>query len=93
MTKAQECGIVGVSLIAAWAAVLFGVLPVNDTVMGIMPFAPFLLLCCFGSYSLFSIGYSLFTFGDADEAADELRLEVLEAKKDLAAKGITVADE
>jgi len=45
------------------------------------------------SYSLFSIGYSLFTFGDADEAADELRKEVVEAKKDLAKKGIIVADE
>eukprot|EP00037_Helgoeca_nana_P033096 m.416633 g.416633 ORF g.416633 m.416633 type:complete len:94 (-) comp30048_c0_seq1:263-544(-) len=93
MTKAGTWGVVALVLSVAWGLVLSGQVATNDTVMGIMPFAPFNLLCCFGSYSLFSIGYSLFTFGDADDAADEVKREVIEAKRDLASKGIIVASE
>mmetsp|Transcript_138621 Transcript_138621/g.196309 ORF Transcript_138621/g.196309 Transcript_138621/m.196309 type:complete len:94 (+) Transcript_138621:134-415(+) len=90
MTKAARFGLVGFALVAMWAAVLTGAIPTSDTVVSIMPYAPFNLLCCFGSYSLLSIGYSLFTFGDADEAADELKKQVEEARRDLARHGIEV---
>jgi hypothetical protein len=48
MTKAGTWGVVALVLSVAWGLVLSGQVATNDTVMGIMPFAPFNLLCCFG---------------------------------------------
>jgi len=48
MTKAGQCAAVGAVLVAVWAAVITGTVGTNETVVGLMPFAPFYLLCCFG---------------------------------------------
>jgi hypothetical protein len=48
MTKAGQCAAVGAVLMAVWAAVITGTVATNETVVGLMPFAPFYLLCCFG---------------------------------------------
>mmetsp|Transcript_21000 Transcript_21000/g.54688 ORF Transcript_21000/g.54688 Transcript_21000/m.54688 type:complete len:100 (+) Transcript_21000:88-387(+) len=93
MTKAGQWAAVGAILAAVWAAMYTGKVETNETVVSILPFVPFIFLCCFGSYSLFIIGLSLFTFGDADEAAAELVEEIKEAKADLLKHNITVPSE
>lgn len=77
-----------VIFLAVWAAALLGYIPVEGPLETLMPYLPVWVLCCFGSYSLFTIGWKLVTFGDADAASDELKLEVIEAKKALSAKGM-----
>ncbi|KAJ8517980.1 hypothetical protein ONZ45_g4908 [Pleurotus djamor] len=56
----------------------------------VLPVLPWWLLVSFGSYSLWSIGWGLFTFRDCPEAYAELMNEISEAKNDLRAKGVTV---
>ncbi|KIJ97033.1 hypothetical protein K443DRAFT_681817 [Laccaria amethystina LaAM-08-1] len=56
----------------------------------ILPVIPWWLLVSFGSYSLWSLGWGLFTFRDCPEAYTELLREIGEAKNDLRARGVTV---
>ncbi|KAH8273097.1 hypothetical protein KR018_000650 [Drosophila ironensis] len=48
---------------------------------------PVLLLVLFGLFSVWTVLYRTFTFNDCPEAAKELQEEILEARKDLTAKG------
>ncbi|KAF7433683.1 hypothetical protein PC9H_005646 [Pleurotus ostreatus] len=56
----------------------------------VLPVLPWWLLVSFGSYSLWSIGWGLFTFRDCPEAYAELMDEISQAKNELRAKGVTV---
>ncbi|XP_034137570.1 dolichol-phosphate mannosyltransferase subunit 3 [Drosophila guanche] len=53
---------------------------------------PLLLLVLFGVYSVWTVLYRTFTFNDCPEAAKELQSEILEARKDLIAKGFRFRD-
>ena len=54
----------------------------------IFPILPYWCLITFGSYSLCSIGWSLFTFGECEEAYRELAKEIEQAKTELSRHGI-----
>ncbi|KXN84980.1 Dolichol-phosphate mannosyltransferase subunit 3 [Leucoagaricus sp. SymC.cos] len=73
---------------------LFKILPfplVDATVLDqLLLVIPWWLLVSFGSYSLWSLGWGLYTFRDCPEAYTELLGEISEAKNDLRAKGVTV---
>ncbi|KAI9348613.1 dolichol-phosphate mannosyltransferase subunit 3-domain-containing protein [Obelidium mucronatum] len=56
----------------------------------IAPVLPLWLLVAFGSYSLFSIGYALVTFGDCPDAYLSLLKEITEAKTDLKRRGVQI---
>ncbi|KAF9446502.1 dolichol-phosphate mannosyltransferase subunit 3 [Macrolepiota fuliginosa MF-IS2] len=66
--------------------------PLVDTeiVEQLLPVLPWWLLVSFGSYSLWSLGWGLFTFRDCPEAYTELLGEISQAKNYLRAKGVTV---
>ncbi|KAH8358710.1 hypothetical protein KR093_001879 [Drosophila rubida] len=53
---------------------------------------PLLLIVLFGIYSVVTVLYRTFTFNDCPEAAKELQAEILEARKDLIAKGFKFRD-
>ncbi|KAK1224182.1 hypothetical protein PQX77_012922 [Marasmius sp. AFHP31] len=56
----------------------------------ILPVIPWWLLVSFGSYSLWSLGWGLFTFRDCPEAYNELLAEISQAKNELRVKGVSV---
>ncbi|KAI6150856.1 dolichol-phosphate mannosyltransferase subunit 3 [Pisolithus tinctorius] len=56
----------------------------------ILPLVPWWILVSFGSYSLWSLGWGLFTFRDCPEAYRELLKEINDAKNDLSARGVSV---
>lgn len=56
----------------------------------IVPVLPWWLLVAFGSYSLWSLGWGLFTFRDCPEAYTELLSEINDAKNALRSQGVTV---
>nr|XP_016936624.1 dolichol-phosphate mannosyltransferase subunit 3-like [Drosophila suzukii] len=53
---------------------------------------PLLFLVIFGIYSVWTVLYRTLTFNDCPEAAKELQEEILEARKDLIAKGFRFRD-
>ncbi|KAG1738005.1 dolichol-phosphate mannosyltransferase subunit 3, partial [Suillus lakei] len=93
-------------LISIYLLVLFEVLSIPLMAAGvaqeILPVIPWWLLVSFGSYSLWSLGWGVFTFRDCPEAYHELlqdlcangRLsdmhEINEAKNDLRSRAVTV---
>ncbi|XP_006453869.1 hypothetical protein AGABI2DRAFT_189216 [Agaricus bisporus var. bisporus H97] len=56
----------------------------------LLPVLPWWLLVSFGSYSLWSLGWGLYTFRDCPDAYTELLGEISKAKNDLRSKGVTV---
>ncbi|XP_070498203.1 dolichol-phosphate mannosyltransferase subunit 3 [Chironomus tepperi] len=49
---------------------------------------PIILVALLGIYAVTTVLYRTLTFNDCKEAADELQKEIVEAKKDLAKKGM-----
>jgi dolichyl-phosphate mannosyltransferase polypeptide 3 len=54
---------------------------------------PFWALITFGAYLLFKLGWGVFTFNDVPDAYAELQGQILEARKDLKAKGVDVGED
>ncbi|EIW75564.1 dolichol-phosphate mannosyltransferase subunit 3 [Coniophora puteana RWD-64-598 SS2] len=77
-----------------YIAALFSYLPIplvdSETLQEILPAVPWWALVSFGAYSLWSMGWGLWTFRDCPEAYTELIQQISEAKNDLRAKGVTV---
>ncbi|KAF7367489.1 Dolichol-phosphate mannosyltransferase subunit 3 [Mycena sanguinolenta] len=77
-----------------WALVFFQVFSIpgldEAAVMQIWPVIPWWLLVTFGSYSLWSLGWGLFTFRDCPEAYHELMHEISQAKEDLRTRGLVL---
>ncbi|KAJ8580044.1 dolichol-phosphate mannosyltransferase subunit 3 [Rhizopogon salebrosus TDB-379] len=73
---------------------LYQVLPIPLIDVGIvqevLPVIPWWLLVSFGSYSLWTLGWGVFTFRDCPEAYHELLQEINEAKNDLRGRAVTV---
>ncbi|TDL20909.1 dolichol-phosphate mannosyltransferase subunit 3 [Rickenella mellea] len=94
MTRAARfltwSGIIGVLFVLATLSIVPVPLVSEETKEKILPVLPWWLLVSFGSYCLWSLGWGLITFRDADEAYTELLSEITQAKDDLRSKGITV---
>ena len=72
-----------------WISLLTDILPINISKSVkdvVLPF-PFYMIIVFGCYSLIVIGYRVLTFNDCEDAAESLRKEIQEARKDLSRKG------
>ena len=90
MTKLLQW-LFGVSaLVAVWALLAFDLLDLSlpQTYREVAWPMPLYLLVSFGCYSLAIVGYRVATFNDCEEAAEELRLQIKEAKEDLRRKGL-----
>jgi len=74
----------------AWFSILPVPLIAEETKDQIIPLLPWWVLVSFGSYSLASLGWGLWSFRDCPDAYEELLQEIQEAKNDLRAKGVTV---
>ncbi|XP_067832171.1 dolichol-phosphate mannosyltransferase subunit 3 [Heptranchias perlo] len=89
MTKLAEW-LLGLSLLGAtWVGLAFDPFGLRLPELGrelLWPL-PAYLLVAFGCYSLATVGYRLATFNDCEAAAEELRSQIQEARKDLASKG------
>ncbi|KAL1733476.1 dolichol-phosphate mannosyltransferase subunit 3 [Schizophyllum commune] len=94
MTRAQRAGFILALGAAGYFLALAQILPVplvpTDIAEQILPLIPWWLLVTFGSYSLWSLGWGLWTFRDCPEAHEELMLEIAQAKTELRAKGVSV---
>jgi len=80
--------------LALYLLAIFSVIPIPlidaDVSAQILPLIPWWLLVAFGSYSLWSLGWGVFTFRDCPEAYHELLKEINDAKNDLRGRGVTV---
>ena len=84
----QWLGCVGMFL-AVWTAFVTKWISVDitDDWMELVYYLPIYLLMTFACYSLAAVGYRVATFNDCGEAAEELKHEIEEARKDLKQKG------
>jgi len=94
MTRATSFAVYTLVFTTAYLLVWFSVLPIPflhaSTADKIIPVIPWWGLVSFGSYSLGSLGWGLWTFRDCPEAYNELLYQISEAKNDLRAKGVTL---
>ncbi|KAJ7051173.1 dolichol-phosphate mannosyltransferase subunit 3 [Mycena amicta] len=94
MTRATRVAFLSTLFTTVWALVFFQFLSVPGVdkiiVEDIWPLIPWWLLVSFGSYSLGSLGWGLFTFRDCPEAYEELLKEISQAKDDLSSKGLSL---
>ncbi|TFK56833.1 dolichol-phosphate mannosyltransferase subunit 3 [Heliocybe sulcata] len=94
MTRATRLLVTSTILTTLYLLAFFSVLPVpfiEDSVTEqILPVLPWWLLVSFGSYSLWSLGWGLWTFRDCPDAYEELLKEITMAKDDLRTKGVPV---
>jgi len=94
MARAHRFAALASVLSLVYILAAFSVLSVplvsKDVADQLIPVVPWWLLVSFGSYSLGTLGWGLFTFRDCPEAYNELLAEISEAKDDLRGKGVTV---
>ncbi|KAH7882525.1 dolichol-phosphate mannosyltransferase subunit 3 [Phlebopus sp. FC_14] len=94
MTRAQRVAVYSATFLIIYLLALFAVLPLplvsTEVSAQILPLIPWWLLVSFGSYSLWCLGWGLFTFRDCPEAYHELMKEIGDAKNDLRSKGVTI---
>lgn len=82
MTKATETGVGVLALGAIYFSLYSGVIPASDKFRTeILPYIPWWGLVAFGSYSLGTLGWGVFTFNDKEEKYEELLCQIDEAKK------------
>ncbi|KAJ3035371.1 hypothetical protein HK097_004225 [Rhizophlyctis rosea] len=95
MTKATQALTTFALFFALWTPLFFHssilpFLPISESLDRVIAAIPLWLIVSFGSYSLASIGYALFTFRDCPEAHQSLLAEINAAKTDLRARGVSV---
>ncbi|KAJ7581067.1 dolichol-phosphate mannosyltransferase subunit 3 [Mycena floridula] len=94
MARVHRFVALAVLLFTSYFLVFFQILHVPlleaSIVDAILPVLPWWLLVSFGSYSLWSLGWGVFTFRDCSEAYTELMSEISLAKNDLRSKGVAV---
>ncbi|KAJ7037373.1 dolichol-phosphate mannosyltransferase subunit 3 [Mycena alexandri] len=94
MARVHRVALISTFFTALWMLVFFEFLSVpgldEAAVTQIWPLIPWWLLVSFGSYSLWSLGWGLFTFRDCPEAYEELMLEISQAKDDLKTRGLNL---
>ncbi|KAI0228555.1 Dolichol-phosphate mannosyltransferase subunit 3 [Lamellibrachia satsuma] len=79
--------------LATWLALLFDKLPfkISTGTREVVWAFPIYLLMAFACYSLAVIGYGVATFNDCKKAANELKVEIEDAKEDLLRKGLKLS--
>ena len=86
----MEWILVAGTIAAVWFTVVFGLVEgISDTMYRMVLTLPFVLVMLFGIYSLCFIVYKVLTFNDCPEAAEELKRQIKQAKKELKEKGMT----
>ncbi|KAH7906427.1 dolichol-phosphate mannosyltransferase subunit 3, partial [Hygrophoropsis aurantiaca] len=90
MARAHRAAFVFILFSALYILALYAFIPVPHAAEEVLPLLPWWLLVSFGSYSLWSLGWGVFTFRDCPEAYQELMHEIGQAKDDLRARGVTV---
>lgn len=90
MTKLLEWISVASAVFAVWYSLIGGYVkhPLIDKNMNLILISPILFVILFGLYAATVVLYRVFTFNNCEEASKELQEEIIEAKKDLQAKGI-----
>ncbi|XP_022711748.1 dolichol-phosphate mannosyltransferase subunit 3-like [Varroa jacobsoni] len=88
MTKLMEW-FFGISMfITVWAALLSGQFALIDKSQEIhVLLLPIYIVILFGLYATAVVIYRVFTFNDCEEASEELKRQINEAKQDLILKG------
>ncbi|KAG6334003.1 hypothetical protein ID866_5086 [Astraeus odoratus] len=94
MARAHRVAAFTLTLVVLYILALFSFVPVPfidvNSSHQILPLIPWWLLVSFGSYSLWCLGWGIFTFRDCPEAYHELLKEINDAKNELRTKGVTV---
>ncbi|EPQ60273.1 dolichol-phosphate mannosyltransferase subunit 3 [Gloeophyllum trabeum ATCC 11539] len=94
MTRATRFFALSLILVTTYLLAFFSIVPVpffeESVTEQILPVLPWWLLVSFGSYSLWSLGWGLWTFRDCPDAYEELLKEITMAKDDLRSKGVPV---
>ncbi|KAF8588360.1 dolichol-phosphate mannosyltransferase subunit 3 [Ramaria rubella] len=94
MTRATRFAVVAGILSLLYILAYLSVLPVpllaDATKNEILSVIPWWLLVSFGSYSLGSLGWGLYTFRDCPDAYHELLSEINNAKNELRLQGVSV---
>lgn len=90
MTKLVRCLLIFGVLFAVWLGLLTNTIPINASAstQEVLYPLPVYFLICFGSYSLFIIGYRLTQFKDCTREAELLKEEISQARKELTSKGL-----
>lgn len=90
MTKLLEWISIASALFAVWYSLIGGYVkhPLIETNMNLILVSPIIFVLLFGLYAAAVVLYRVFTFNNCEEAANELKLEIAEAKKDLSDKGL-----
>ncbi|KAL3851690.1 hypothetical protein ACJMK2_015417 [Sinanodonta woodiana] len=82
--------LIGLSVfMSIWVALVFDYVAVEFSKSNrqIVVLFPFYLLVVFAGYSLIVIGYRVATFNDCQEASEELKKQIQEAKQELTSRG------
>ncbi|ELT95608.1 hypothetical protein CAPTEDRAFT_180320 [Capitella teleta] len=76
-----------------WLSSFYDKLPLtlSDPWKEIIFASPIYFLITFACFSLATIGYRVAIFNDCTEASEELKKEIIEAKKDLEKKGLKIS--
>ena len=84
----QWLGFISVFM-AVWTALVTKSVPIEipNNCMDVLYYLPIYLLMAFACYSLAVVGYRVATFNDCEIAAEELKQEIEDARKDLKKKG------
>ncbi|KIK31306.1 hypothetical protein PISMIDRAFT_670345, partial [Pisolithus microcarpus 441] len=94
MARVHRIATAASALVVLYLLTLFSLVPVPfvdpSVSEQILPVVPWWILVSFGSYSLWSLGWGLFTFRDCPEAYCELLKEINDAKNDLRTRGVSV---
>lgn len=79
----------GGAFAALWVGMILGYIDadVTDSTKDVILFLPVFVLVMFAFYSIFVIGYRVATFNDCLAAAEELQVDIKEARSDLTKKG------
>ncbi|KAF1920819.1 dolichol-phosphate mannosyltransferase subunit 3 [Ampelomyces quisqualis] len=94
MTRAQQTISIAMLLTSLYLAVFMEVVAFPEKIQKeIVPYVPFWALISFGAYLLFKLGWGVFTFNDVPDAYAELQGQILEARKDLKARGVDVGED
>ncbi|XP_047532436.1 dolichol-phosphate mannosyltransferase subunit 3 [Vanessa atalanta] len=90
MTKLLEWISVTSAVLAVWCSLVGGYVKHKfiDENMNFILVSPIVFVILFGLYAVTVVLYRTFTFNNCEEAAIQLKAEILEAKKDLHDKGL-----
>lgn len=91
MTKLGEWLLFSVAFASFWAAFYIPIEPLKDAdpiVKEFVFWSPLIFILAFGIVSVLIILYRVATFNDCEDAADELKKQIVEARADLRSKGM-----